>query len=144
MNLINQHILDHFPHFQDEEDAFFQDIVELFQNEVKDKYWILLRYIHLLLDEIFSEETSETKILHLHFTSDFDDDSLLIIAQYLLIRFFKVSCTTAISSSQSNEKIESLKTNLRSRLKKLYVQMVQVERMEETESIKNGLRRKKT
>ena len=119
MNLINQHILDHFPNFRNEEDAFFQDIVELFQSEVKDKYWILLRYIHLLLDEVFSEETSETKTLILHFAYDFDDDSLLIIAQYLLIRFFKVSCTTATSSSQSNEKIELLKTNLRSKLQKL-------------------------
>jgi hypothetical protein len=119
MNLINQHILDHFPNFRNEKDAFFQDIVELFQSEVKDKYWILLRYIHLLLDEVFSEEISETKTLILHFAYDFDDDSLLIIAQYLLIRFFKASCTTATSSSQSNEKIELLKTNLRSKLQKL-------------------------
>ncbi|MCB0743478.1 MAG: hypothetical protein KDC67_06210, partial [Ignavibacteriae bacterium] len=119
MNLINQHIRKHLLRFQDEEDAFFQEIVELIQSEVNEEYVLFLRYIHLLLDETFSEKTNEPKTLHLHFEYDLDDDSLSVIAQYLLIRFFKESSEKVGSSIQNNAKIEQLKTTLRSDLRKL-------------------------
>ncbi len=118
MNLVNQHIRKHLLPFQDEEDTFFQKIVELIKSEVKEKHILLLRYIHLLFDETFSEENDQTKTLHLHFAYDLDDDSLLIIAQYLLIRSFIESKANA-SSSQSNKKLESLKVILNSKLKRL-------------------------
>ena len=121
MNLINQHICNYLLHFHNEEDTFFQQIVALIQSEVKDKYIPLLRYIHLLLNETFSEEKPETKTLHLHFEYNLDDDSHLVIAQYLLIRFFKENTKTSVSSSQDNERLESLKANLNSKLRRLSI-----------------------
>ena len=118
MNLINQHIRKHLLRFQDEEDAFFQEIVELIQSEVKEKHILLLRYIHLLLDKTFSEETNDTKTLHLHFEYDLNDDSLSVIAQYLLIRFFIESSKTNVSSSKEGN-LQIVKTTLKSRLKRL-------------------------
>lgn len=119
MNLINQHIRKHLLGFQDEEDAFFQEFIELIQSEVKEEYVLLLRYIHLLLDETFSEVTYDPKTLHLHFEYDLNDDSLSVIAQYLLIRFFKESREKVGPSVQNNARIEQLKTTLRSDLRKL-------------------------
>nr|WP_312129297.1 hypothetical protein [Sphingobacterium multivorum] len=83
----------------------------------KDNHILLLQYIHLVLKEAFSKESSETKILHLHFEYDFNDNSLLIIAQYLLIHFFKKSSKTLKPSFQSDEGPESIKTDLRSKLR---------------------------
>lgn len=117
MDQIDQHISKYFLHFQNEEDTSFQEVFALIQSKVKDKYNLLLRYIHLLLNETFLEEKSETKTLHLHFEYDFNDDPLIVIAQYLLIRFFKESSKTTASSSPSSEKIEFLKTNLCLKLK---------------------------
>lgn len=119
MNLIHQHIYKHLLYFQNEENTFFEEVVALIQCEVKLKHKPLLRYIHLLLDETFSEEKSETKMLHLHFVNDFKDDSLFVIAQYLLIRFFIESSKTDISSYYDNEKIEQILTTLKSELRKL-------------------------
>ncbi|MDY0315930.1 MAG: hypothetical protein RBR32_12715, partial [Bacteroidales bacterium] len=121
MNLINQHIRKHLLGFQDEEDAFFQEFIELIQSEVKEEYVLLLRYIHLLLDETFSEVTYDPKTLHLHFEYDLNDDSLSVIAQYLLIRFFKESSEKVGPSVQNNARIEQLKTTLRSDLRKLSI-----------------------
>lgn len=118
MNLTNQHIRKHLLRFQDEDDAFFREIVELIQSEVKEEHILLLRYIHLLLDETFSEETINPKTFHLHFEYDLDDDSLLVIAQYLLIQFFIESSKTNVSSSNEGN-LQTVKTKLKSRLKKL-------------------------
>lgn len=119
MNLIDQHIRKHLLHFKNEEDISFQEVFELIQSDEKDNYDLLLRYIHLLLNEAFSEERSGTNTLHLHFEYDLDDDSLLVIAQYLLIRFFKESSKTIGSSSQSSKRLELLKANLSSKSRKL-------------------------
>lgn len=119
MNLIDQHIRKHLLHFKNEEDTSFQGIFELIQSEEKDNYDLLLRYIHLLLNEAFSEERSGKNILHLHFECDLEDNPLLIIAQYLLIRFFKESSKTTLPSSQSSERFHLLKANLSSKLRKL-------------------------
>src|SRR5690606_31354616 len=83
----------------------------------KDNHILLLAYFHLVLKEAFSKESSETKILHLHFEYDLNDNSLLIIAQYLLIHFFKISSKTLKPSFQSDEGPESIKTDLRSKLR---------------------------
>lgn len=88
MNLINQHIRKHLFRFQDEEDASFQEIVALIQSEEKEKHILLLRYIHLLLDETFSEKTNEPKTLHLHFEYDLDDEEQQSISQFLIIRLY--------------------------------------------------------
>lgn len=120
MNLIYQHIRKHLLHSQDEEDVFFQEIVGLIQSEIKDKHTLLLRYIHLLLNESFSGDKQGTKTLHLNFEYDLDDDSLLVIAQYLLIRFFNENTKILVSSSQSNERLESLKGSLSTKLKRLH------------------------
>jgi hypothetical protein len=121
VNLIDQHIHKHLLHFKNEEEASFKDIFELIQSKEQDSHTLLLQYIHLLLNEAFSEERCETKSLHLHFEYDLDDDSLLLIAQYLLIRFFKESSKTIVSPSQSDECLKLLKTKLRSNLIKLSV-----------------------
>ena len=118
MNLINQHIRKHLLHFQNEEDAFFQEIVGLIQSDEKEKYTLLLRYIHLILKESFDEDSQEPKTLHLHFEYDLDDDSQLVIAQYLLIRFFIESGKTNVLAS-SDGNIQTVKTKLNSRLRKL-------------------------
>lgn len=118
MNLINQHIRKHLSHFQDEEDTFFQEILGLIQSEEKEKNTLLLRYIHLILNESFVEDGQEPKTLHLHFEYDLDDDSLLVIAQYLLIRFFIESRKTNILAS-SDGNIQTVKTKFNSRLRKL-------------------------
>lgn len=119
MNLIEQHIRQHLLRFQDEEDTLFQDIVELIQGEKKEKNILLLRYIHLILNEIFSKENDNPQIFHLHFTHWLDDDSLSIIAQYLLIRLFKESYTTNNLSSVNSDWFESVKLKLNSKLRKL-------------------------
>jgi hypothetical protein len=118
MNLINQHIRKHLLRFQDEEDAFFQEFIELIQSQVKEEYVLLLRYFHLLLDETFSEVTNDPKTLHLHFEYDLNDDSSSVIAQYLLIRFFIESSKTNVSSSNEGN-LQTVKTKLKSRLNKL-------------------------
>ena len=79
MNIIDQHIRKHLHHFQDEEDASFQEIFELIQSEVKNDYNSLLRYIHFLLDEAFLDEKTDSKSHHLHFDYNFDDVSLFVI-----------------------------------------------------------------
>lgn len=112
MNLINQHIRKCLLHFKEYEDAVFKEIVELIQSREKEKHNLLLRYIHLLLNETFLEENNDAKTLHLHFESDFDDDSLFVIAQYLLIRFFKKSSSSDKLFSQNNESLELIKTKL--------------------------------
>ncbi|OJV81789.1 MAG: hypothetical protein BGO34_08355 [Bacteroidia bacterium 44-10] len=118
MDLIDQHISTYLSLFKSEEDNCFQEIFAKIQSDVKDKHQLLLQYIHLLLDEIFSEEKSETQTLHLHFDYEFNDDSLIVIAQYLLIRFFKPSSKVK-TISQNSERLELLKTNLHSKLRKL-------------------------
>lgn len=118
MNLINQHIRNQILHFKNEDDAFFQEIIALIENEAKDKHFLLLRYIHLLLDETFSEETNDIKTLHLHFEYDLNDNSLSVIAQYLLIRFFIESSKTNVSYSKEGN-LQIVKTTLKSRLKRL-------------------------
>ncbi len=118
MNLINQHIRKHLLHFQNEEDSFFQEIVGLVQSEEKEKNALLLYYIHLILNESLDETSQETKTLHLHFEYDLDDDSLLVIAQYLLIRFCKESKKTNVSASNDGN-IQIIKTNLNSKLRGL-------------------------
>lgn len=119
MNLINQHIRKHLFHFHNEVDVFFYEIVESIQSESKEKIISLLRYVHLLLNETFSENEQGAKTLHLHFEYDFDDEFLLVIAQYLLIRFFKESSKIKVSASQSSEQFELLKANLKSKTRKL-------------------------
>ena len=119
MDLIDQHINMYLSLFKSEEDNSFQEIFAKIQSNVKDKHQLLLRYIHLLLDETFSEEKSEVQTLHLHFEYEFNDDSLLVIAQYLLIRFFKSRSKVKAVYSQSSERLELLKTNLRSKFRKL-------------------------
>lgn len=121
MNLIDQHIRQHLLRFQDEEDTLFQDIVELIQSEKKEKNILLLRFIHLLLNEVFSEENNNPQIFHLHFTNCLDDDSLSIIAQYVLIRLFKESYTKNNLSSVNSDWFESVKLKLNSKLRKLNI-----------------------
>ncbi|RXM44180.1 hypothetical protein [Flavobacterium sp. YO64] len=118
MNLIDQHIRQHLLHFQSEEDTFFQEIVASIQSEEKEKHILLLCYIHLLLDELFKEDKQETKTLHLHFEYDLDDVSLLVIAQYFLIRFFIKSSKTNVSTLNVGN-LQKVKTKLKSRLMKL-------------------------
>lgn len=119
MNIIDQHIRKHLFHFQDEEDASFQEIFELIQSEVKNDYNSLLRYIHFLLDEAFLDEKTDSKSLHLHFDYNFDDVSLFVISQYLVIRSFNENCKANISSSQDNEKLLQLKIGLQLRKDRL-------------------------
>ncbi len=119
MNIIDQHIRKHLLHFQDEEDASFQEIFELIQSEVKNDYNSLLRYIHFLLDEAFLDEKTDSKSLHLHFDYNFDDVSLFVISQYLVIRSFNENCKANISSSQDNEKLLQLKIGLQLRKDRL-------------------------
>lgn len=119
MNIIDQHIRKHLLHFQDEEDASFQEIFELIQSEVKNDYNPLLRYIHFLLDKAFLDEKTDSKSLHLHFEYNFDDVSLFVISQYLLIRSFNENCKANILSSQDNEKLLQLKLGLQLRKDRL-------------------------
>lgn len=121
MNLIDQHINTYLALFKSEEDNSFQEIFAKIQSNVKDKHKLLLRYIHLLLDETFSAKKSKLQTLHLHFEYEFNDDSLLVIAQYLLIRFFKSRSKVKAAYSQSSERLELLKTNLRSKFRKLSI-----------------------
>ncbi len=121
MNLINQHILQHLIHFHDVEDDLFKEIFILIQSEKKEKNLFLLRYIHLLLNEAFSDENNQPQILHLHIEDKLNDDSLLVIAQYILIRFFKENNASSLSSSQNNKKLENLKINLSSKLRRLSI-----------------------
>lgn len=121
MNLIDQHIRKHLLYFRNEAEAEVssQEIYKLIQSEEKSTHRGLLRYIHLLLNEVFSEDKSETKTVHLHLDYDLDDASILIIAQYLLIRSYKTSSQTSLLSSQGNQRPNILKANLRSRLREL-------------------------
>ncbi len=119
MNLIDLHINKHLSRFQIEEDSSFHEIFQLTQEEGKVNHSILLRYIHLLLDEAFSKQQSEKKTFHLHFEYDFNNDSLLAIAKYLLIRSFKENSELSIENSEINENLEQLKINLQSKKRKL-------------------------
>jgi len=119
MYLINQHIRKHLLRFQGEEDAFFQEIVASIKSDEKEKHILLLRYIHLLLDETFREDKQEPKALHLHFEYALDDVSLFVIAQYLLIRTFISSKASVSLSTEGN--LEIVKANLKSKLSKLSV-----------------------
>ena len=119
MNLIDRHIHRHLLHLQFEEDISFQKIYNLIQSDVKDKSCFLLQYIHLLLNETFSNKRLETNTLHLHFDYKLEDDFVLVIAQYLLIRSFVESNKAITSSSQNTDKLKSLKATLNSKLKKL-------------------------
>jgi len=121
MKLVKQYTRKHLFHLQDEEDVFFQEIVDLIQSKIKYKHTLLLRYINLLLDESFSKDKQGPKTLHIHFQYDLDFDSLLIIAQFLIIRFFKDSIKKADSTIQSNEKFDRLITILKSKLRRLSI-----------------------
>lgn len=119
MSIVDKHIGKHLLHFQNEGDSLFNDIFEIIQSEVKQDHYLLLHYIHLLLNEVFPEEISDTKTLHLHFEYDLNHDSLLVIAQYFLIRFFKESSNTSSLSSQNEDALQLLKANLHSKLRAL-------------------------
>lgn len=114
MSIVDKHIGKHLLHFQNEGDSLFDDIFEIIQSEVKQDHYLLLHYIHLLLNEVFSEEISDTKTLHLHFEYDLNHDSLLVIAQYLLIRFFKENKNTNKINNDDITKLQELKIRLRS------------------------------
>lgn len=119
MNLIEKHILKHFPDCKSNDNELFNQIFEEIQSEEKDSHRLLLRYIHFLLDELFIYKQTNTNVLHLHFQYDFDDNSLLIVAQYILIRFFKDSLQSAITTAQANEKLLSFKNKIASEKRKL-------------------------
>jgi len=119
MSVINHHIREQSLQFQNEEDAFFQEIFELLQGKEKDDLDPLLRYIHLLLNEVFPQDSSETKTFHIHFEYNFDESSRFVIAQYLLIRLFKESNENSKSHSLDNEKLDQQKAKLRAIQSKL-------------------------
>lgn len=122
MNLIDQHIRKHLLHFQNEEDISFQKIFELIQSEAKDNHSLLLQYIHVLLNEVFSKKKSDTQTLHLHFEYDFNDDSLLVIAQYILIRLFGENMNKSKIDNDDTTKLQELKITLQSKKERLYRQ----------------------
>jgi len=119
MNLINQHIRDYLLHFLNEKDILFQEIVSLIQSKAKENLVLFLQYIHLMLNETFSEKKDETKSLHIHFGYNLDDESKSIIAQYILIRFFLESNKIANLNHQSNEQVSQTIDSLNSRLNRL-------------------------
>lgn len=119
MNLIDQHIRKHLLYLLNEKDASFQEIFTLIQSKEKSDYILLLKYIHLLSNEVFLNDNAGTKKLHLHFEHDFNDNSLLIIAQYVLIRLFRENIEANMSNPQDNEKLNQLKISLQAKLKRL-------------------------
>lgn len=119
MSIVDKHIGKHLLHFQNEGDSLFDDIFEIIQSEVKQDHYLLLHYIHLLLNEVFPEEISDTKTLHLHFEYDLNHESLLVIAQYLLIRFSKENKNTNKINNDDITKLQELKIRLRSIEKKI-------------------------
>ena len=121
MNLLDQHIRKHLLHFHNEKDIFFQEIVALIQHEIKEQDIFLLHYIHLLLEEAFSKKENKPHVLHLHFANNLDDNLLLIIAQYLLIRSFNESYRRTNSSNPNHERLEQLRIKLRSEWGKISI-----------------------
>lgn len=119
MNLINQYIHKHLLSFQEDKNAFFYQIIELIQVEEKNQLIYLLRYIHFLLDQTPSEQSNKPHVFHLHFTHNLSDTELLVIAQYLLIRFYKESCADSNLSDLSHSWNKSLKLNLNLKYKQL-------------------------
>lgn len=122
MNLIDQHIGKHLLHFQNEEDISFQKIFELIQSDAKDSHSLLLQYIHVLLNEVFSKKKSDTETLHLHFEYDLDDDSILVVAQYILIRLFRENMNKGKIDNNDTTKLQELKKTLQSKKERLYGQ----------------------
>lgn len=57
----------------------------------------------------------------MHFEYNLDYNFLLVISQYILIRFFEESNKVIIPSSQNSEKLKLLKIKLSSKLRKLSV-----------------------
>lgn len=119
MHLLYNHIRQNLVHFLEGKETSFQVIYTLIQSNEKEKHLQLLRYIHSLLDKVFDEKQNKTQAFHIHFPYELNNDSLSIIAEYLLILFFKESCSSANTTTEKNEKLEILKESLKSKKRKL-------------------------
>lgn len=116
MELIYNHIQKYLLNFLYLADTSIDEIVYSIKSDALKKNIQLLLYIDSLLNSILSEENSTNVTLHLHIEDPLDEDSLLVIAQYLLIRFFNDSCTASSLSSQKEENIGQIKARLGRRL----------------------------
>lgn len=118
MELVTKHIKSHLNQCLVENTSVFSEIFENIQNENKIQYKSILSYLDFILKENQSNN-KDLKILHLHFQNDFSESITILIAEFLIIRFFTESQNNPKNDIEINIKLSELKETLLSKLRKL-------------------------
>jgi len=119
MELIKRHINNSLNQFLIETSSTFSEIFASIQNECKVEYEPFLKYLDNILNKAYIGNNQELKPLHIHFENDFDDSITSLIAEYLLIRYFKHYLLNDEGSIEINSKLIQLKQSQESKQRML-------------------------
>jgi hypothetical protein len=104
MELIKQHIQTNIVSFLNEPSTAFSEVFDNIQfgNKLKEKRF--LSYLDNIIDKGFTSKNNEDlQILHIHFDNNFNDSSKLFIAEYLLIKMFKLYQSNDNITDETND-----------------------------------------
>lgn len=119
MELIKQHILPCLHSFLNEKSSTFDSNFNETQSDLRDSFDGLIRYLDKLFNKALAPFNETLGAIHIHLEDEFTDLQKLIIAEYLLIKTFKLYNLMEDSSSQINIELNELIAKLASRQKSL-------------------------
>lgn len=110
MELIKQHIIPHLNSFTNESLSSLNNILEEIQNDSKtDKYTKIIHYFDKILNLSILSAQSDLTCLHIHFDDEFDDSQKLLLAEFILIKFYYQEFTNSIEQENNlNDEIQRL------------------------------------
>jgi len=120
METIHSHTYKYLINFISTSDKLFDDTYMCIQNNLKERWFPLLKYLDCVLN-IYKSDNNELKVLHFHFEEDLDDAVIDLISEYLLIKFFKQNQRIFKLADRLTNPLDKQKRLLNSKLKKLSV-----------------------
>jgi hypothetical protein len=121
METVHTHTYKYLNNFISKSDKLFDDTFLCIQNNLKEKWLPLLKYLDCVLNIYKSDNNNELKVLHLHFEEDLDDTIITLISEYLLIRSFKQNQRIFKPTDRVCNPLDKQKRLLNSKLKKLSI-----------------------
>jgi hypothetical protein len=119
MGIVENHVLEYLDEFIGNNDEFFESVFKEIKDSNKNRFEKLLRYVTRVLQTNLSKNDEGLGILHLHFQDDFNEDFKILLSHFLIIYQFKTALAKEVSSNLLNERIISLKENLRTEKRKM-------------------------
>ena len=119
MELINQHFENYLEDFISQQDNSFDELFAFVYNELKHECEPILKYLHNLLCTLTSEGTEKIEVLHLHFQDDYNERELALVAEYVVLYFFRLYHFNNSKSTVINQAILQLKESLHTQRKRL-------------------------